>query len=239
MSNHAVTVSARQPNGQLLEDRPWVEISVDALGAAAPWRTFHWRKGQRHYAGTYWSSTTRSHVIYESRLELARLLCADFEPSVHGIVAQPFLLKALVDGQVRKHVPDYLLITDCGPVVVDVKPRWRWSTPVVSLTFAWTRQAVEGRGWSYEVWDAPPPEELENIRFLAGYRRPWLFDPSLLDELHRVSLDGVPLRLAPSRLPNRPEPQVRAAVHHLLWSHDLFTDLTAPLCPSSLLRTTS
>ncbi|GHE99428.1 hypothetical protein GCM10014715_64570 [Streptomyces spiralis] len=48
-------------------------------------RTFHWRKGQRHYPGTYWSYTTRSHVIYESRLELARLLCADFEPSVHGI----------------------------------------------------------------------------------------------------------------------------------------------------------
>jgi hypothetical protein len=34
-------------------------------------------------------------------------------------VAQPFLLKAEVDSVMRKHIPDYLLITDDGPVVVD------------------------------------------------------------------------------------------------------------------------
>jgi hypothetical protein len=40
-------------------------------------------------------------VIYESRLELARLLFADFEASVRHIVAQPFLLRADVDGDLR------------------------------------------------------------------------------------------------------------------------------------------
>jgi hypothetical protein len=40
-------------------------------------------------------------VVYESRLELTRLL---------------------ITGVERKHVPDFLLITDSGPVVVDVKP---------------------------------------------------------------------------------------------------------------------
>jgi hypothetical protein len=29
------------------------------------------------------------HVVYESRLELARLIFADFDRSVHRIVAQP------------------------------------------------------------------------------------------------------------------------------------------------------
>lgn len=72
--------------------------------------------------GTYWSSTERSHVIYESRLELARLLYADLDAAVHGIVAQPFLLKATVDRRVRRHVPDFLLVDEQGPVVVDVKP---------------------------------------------------------------------------------------------------------------------
>lgn len=41
----------------------------------------------------------RDHVIYESRLELSRLLFADFDPSVHGIVAQPFLLKTTSRGR--------------------------------------------------------------------------------------------------------------------------------------------
>jgi hypothetical protein len=42
-----------------------------------PWRVFRWYQGQQHYSGTYWSSTQRDHVIYESRLELAALLLSD------------------------------------------------------------------------------------------------------------------------------------------------------------------
>ena len=70
----------------------------------------------------YWSATMRDYVVYEARLELARLIFADFDRSVHRILAQPFLLKAKVGGKIRKHVPDYFLATDHGPVVIDVKP---------------------------------------------------------------------------------------------------------------------
>ncbi len=118
------------------------------------------------------SGTQRDHVIYESRLELAVLLLADFDPSVRGILAQPFLLRAQVGGMTRKHIPDYLLLTGSGPVVVDVKPRHRLARPEVAQTFGWTRTLVEARGWRYEVRCEPPPERLENVRFLAGYRLP-------------------------------------------------------------------
>ena len=70
--------------------------------------------------GTYWSSTLLDHVIYESRLELAALLFADFDPIVTRIVAQPLMLRADVDGQARNHILDYLWETRAGPVVVDV-----------------------------------------------------------------------------------------------------------------------
>jgi hypothetical protein len=92
------------------------------LLAAAPWRTFRWFTEQRHYSGTYWCATDQGHVIYESRLELVRLLFADFDRRVKHIVAQPFLLRTKVGGRLKRHVPDYLLWTDTGPVVVDVKP---------------------------------------------------------------------------------------------------------------------
>jgi hypothetical protein len=82
-------------------------------------------RGQQHHVNQ--SSTTR--------LELARLLFADFDPAVRGI-AQPFLLKAVVEGQARKHIPDDIVITEHGPVVVDVKPHCRLSTPAVAFTFA-------------------------------------------------------------------------------------------------------
>ena len=150
------------------------------LSNTVPWRTFRWYKGQRHYSGMYWSATMRDHVIYESRLELSRLIFADFDRAVHRILAQPFLLKAKAGGKIRKHVPDYFLVTDHGPVVVDVKPEHLLAKPTVAYTFAWTRRLVEARGWQYEVWSGARSPELENLRFLAGYRRPWLFDAALL-----------------------------------------------------------
>ncbi|MGI5512979.1 TnsA-like heteromeric transposase endonuclease subunit [Streptomyces sp. CA-106131] len=239
LSAASITVSVRGANGSLIENREWTGASIDQLAAAAPWRTFRWYRGQRHYSGTYWSATMRDHVIYESRLELARLLFADFDPSVRRVVAQPFLLKTEVDGAVRKHIPDYLLVTDEGPVVVDVKPLHRLSRPEVALTFGWTREAVEIRGWKYEVWSEPPAVELENIRFLSGYRRDWLFDRELVDELRSAELDGVSLRRAAVSLPDRPEEQVRSAVYHLLWTREFTVDLDRPFSSTHVLRRTA
>ncbi len=178
---------------QAVEVHPWASVPVSVLAAAAPWRVFRWYQGQQHFSGTFWSSTQRDHVIYESRLELAVLLLADFDTSVRGIVAQPFLLRAGVGGVARKHIPDYLLLTGTGPVVVDVKPRHRLARPDVALTFGWTRALVEARGWRYDVRCEPPAARLENVRFLAGYRRNWLFDPGLLARLRAADLDGASL----------------------------------------------
>jgi hypothetical protein len=61
-------------------------------------------------------------------LELARLLFADFDASVNRIFAQPFLLKAGLKAGTRRHVPDFLLLSDAGPTVVDVKPEGCHST---------------------------------------------------------------------------------------------------------------
>ncbi|WP_307671896.1 TnsA-like heteromeric transposase endonuclease subunit [Streptomyces sp. V4I2] len=222
-----------------MENLPWTTVSVDRLMSATPWRTFRWHRGQKHYSGSYWSATMRRPVIYESRLELARLLFADFDPHVHGIVAQPFLMKTVAGAKARSHIPDYLLITDQGPVVVDVKPHRLLTGPEVAFTFEWTRRAVESRGWRYEVWSEPPEAELENIRFLAGFRRSWLFAPNLLDDLRLADLDGLPLGTAAGQLPRWPEPRVRAALHHLLWTHELRVDLGEPLATSRLLRRTA
>ncbi|MEV0774637.1 TnsA-like heteromeric transposase endonuclease subunit [Streptomyces sp. NPDC050433] len=175
-------------------------------------------------------------MIYESRLELSRLLFADFDRSVRGIVAQPFLLKAVLEGKVRRHIPDYLLITEQVPMVVDVKPLHRLSMPEVAFTFAWTRRVVESRGWKYEVWSEPPAVELENIRFLAGYRRDWLFDDRLLDQVRSVEVNGQALAEVVEILSSQEPAAVRSSVLHLLWRGELATDLTAPLGDRHRLR---
>lgn len=75
------------------------EFTLDRLrladfGDSVPWRQVRSLHGQAHYSGSYASATMGGFVMYESRLELARLLLADFDPQVRGIYAQPFLLAA-------------------------------------------------------------------------------------------------------------------------------------------------
>lgn len=86
-------------------------------------RSFSSYAGMRHYPGWWWSSTTTSLVAYKSLLERDRLLAADFDRDVVAIASQPFGLTAQIQGSMRRHVPDFLLVgADGTPTVVDVKP---------------------------------------------------------------------------------------------------------------------
>jgi hypothetical protein len=145
---------------------------------AIPWRTFRWYFGKCHYSGAYWSTTEAAHVIYESRLELSRLLLADFDPEVSHIVAQPFLMRAVVGGVRRL---------------------------------------------------------LENVRFLAGYRRRPYVSPAALDELYAMNLVGRPFGEV-LRHTKSPAPLARAALLHMLWSHELTADLNEALTDKTILR---
>ena len=141
----------------------------------------------------YWASTVSDHVIYESRLELARLLMADFDKSVNHIVAQPFVLQTELRGKTRRHIPDFLLLTDDGPVVVDVlKPaRTVWTYLQWQKRSSGCASLVESMGWSFEAASEQPRVRMENVRFLAGYRRRALIEDSALSQLRTRNLDGV------------------------------------------------
>lgn len=227
MSSQLATVSFRTESG-VTEDESWPLVDSATLSTTVPWRTFRWYHGQRHYSGFYWSATMRDHVIYESRLELSRLIFADFDRSVQRILAQPFLLKAGIGGMIRKHIPDYFLVADHGPVVVDVKPGHLLARPM-AFTFEWTRRLVEARGWRYEIWSEPRSPELENLRFLAGCRRPWWFDTRLLDQVRAAEVEGRTLGEVADGLRGCDPAVARAAVLHLIWRGELGTDLSTPL----------
>jgi hypothetical protein len=80
-------------------------------------------------------------------------------------------------------VPDYLVISDGGPVVIDVTRAEKLKDPKFTAMFDRTRRVVEARGWRYEIANEPPRVEFLNIRFLAGYRREWLFADEILDDV--------------------------------------------------------
>ena len=180
------------------------------------------------------------HVVYESLLELSRLMLADFDPTVVGIAAQPFQLIGPDGDRVRVHVPDLLLVHADGAVtVVDVKPPGLIEDPRVVAQFGWTRRVAAARGWGFEAWSGAPEVVLGNVRFLAGYRRAALIDRDVLADVGRAVRGPVGVGVLERRLArSHPVGRVRPAVLHALWRGDLRAELDRPLGTTSVVTAT-
>jgi hypothetical protein len=211
-------------------------VSAEVLAAGQPWRVFRWHRGQAHYSGWYWSATTGGHVVYESRLELARLLLADFDPEVATVAAQPFLVTAPSGGRVRRHVPDFLVIgRDGGVRVVNVKPADQLEIPKVADALAWAGEVFAARGWEHEIWSGAAPVLLANVRFLAGYRFADRVDAALAVAITRQAPAAATIGELEQGWPDCPG-DVRAAVLHLVWRGVFRTDLLVPLSSATRLE---
>ncbi len=217
---------------------PVSRLLLSDFEGSVPWRKLRSRHGQQHLSGSHWAATTRGHVLYESRLELARLLLADFDPDVKVIHPQPCRLIAPVGGRTRKHVPDFLLALASGVVrVVNVKPADRLAHPKVADALAWPGALFERHGWQYEIWSGCDPVILDNVRFLAGYRRPGIVPDVEVQRAWAAVRSGEQLAVAERRLAaGQPPHTARPALLALLWSGRLVTDLTRPLSGASILR---
>jgi hypothetical protein len=232
-----VEVRYRREDGGFADARLDRLVVEDVVGGL-PVREFRWWKGRVHYSGWYWASTTGRHVVYESRLELARIMLADQAPDVVGIAAQPFCLSGVDGGRVRRHVPDVLLAhADGGVSVVDVKAPSRLADPAVVAQFDWTRRVCARRGWGFEVWSSADAVLLDNVRFLAGYRRRAVIEEGLIPAVlaaaaSGASVGGLERALAGDRLRGL----VRPVVLHLLWSGRLIADLGVPLGAETVVR---
>jgi len=230
-------VSFKDGSGQVST----VELAAADAGrlvAGMPWRVFRWRRGQAHYSGWYWSSTAGGHVVYESRLELARLLLADFDPQVAAIAAQPFCVSAEAGGRKRRHVPDFLLIGADGAVsVVNVKPAGQLAVPEVADALGWAAEVFASRGWRHEIWSGTGAAVLANVRFLAAYRFPGRVDAAAVDELGRAVLGAVSIGEVETRFAGRFPVQVcRPALLHLVWRGTFRAALDEPLSAATVLE---
>jgi hypothetical protein len=232
-----VRLRYRRADGEFA-DTTLERVAVEDVVAGLPVREFRSYRGRRHYSGWYWSSTMGRLVAYESRLELARVMLADHDQDVVGIAAQPFWLTGSDGGHRRRHVPDFLLVDRAGGVtVVDVKAPPKLTEPAVVAVFTWMREVAGWRGWAFEAWSGTDRRLLDNVAFLAGYRRSAFVAAELIPAVlaaarGQPSIDTIERALSGEH----PPALIRPVVLHLLWQGQLDADLASPLSAGTVVR---
>ncbi|MFD8340319.1 TnsA-like heteromeric transposase endonuclease subunit [Streptomyces solisilvae] len=199
--------------------RPLLDCVTARFEDVAPVRSFRWSRGERHFAGWYWSATTGQHVGFESWLERDRLVLMDFDPEVVGIASQPFWLHWHDGERERRHAPDYFMRrADGSAVVVDVRADERIE-PKDAEAFEVTRLACAQAGWDFERVGVPEAVWLANVRWLSRYRHPRCLHDPAADRLREVFAAPGPLMAgadaAGDRLATLP------VLFHLLWLQEL------------------
>lgn len=235
MASRGLDVEVRYVDARGAEVRgPLSAVDPEAVVAGRPVRRFPSYKNQGNYPGWLWSVTMGRLVGYESLLERDRLWLADFEPTVLGIASQPLWMSGRDGSVLRRHVPDFLLKTETGFTVVDVKPEKMLTNPDVAAALGWAARVFAARGWRFEIWSGADPVVLRNVRFLAAGRRPAAIDVDALGKVADALRPGMTVAEAESASGIRPK-AARGAVLALLWHGLWVTDLTRPLSPDSIL----
>ena len=230
---------ARSPRGEV-EFRYTPREGEDVVTALAraraqdvvqgePVRSFGSHAGMGHYPGWWWSATAQDHVGYESLLERDRLMLADFDPVVTAIASQPFGISGRDGDCVRRHVPDYLLVSPGNVTVVDVKPFEQLRRPEVAAVLSWTCRLMAARGWRYEVWSGAEATLLTNVRFISQGRRPALLHGPAMAALSAQGRPGRTIGEALDAADWGLRTDLRAALVGLLWQQVWQVDLTVPL----------
>lgn len=155
-------------------------------------------------------------------------MALDFDPAVVALASQPFRLAWAGGGREREHTPDYFArLKDGTGVVVDVRPKDLVDEDAAEV-FAFTARVCKAVGWQFRhVGDLDQPYRV-NLRWLARYRHRRCFRELVADELREVFSGPLPLFAGADLVGDRLA--VLPVLYHLLWRHELLTDLTsAPL----------
>ena len=229
--------------GRIHDNAVGPDLTALRLEDAAPIREFFAWKGKRNYEGMWWSSTTRTHIGFESLLERQYLLSADHDEHVIGISGQPVALlwphgTTDNDGRVmRGHVVDFFVrLTSGDGRLVDVRRPDKADT----RQFTITREMCEQVGWQYQVFTGLGEIAAQNLAWLGGYRMDrYAPDDNLAHHLTSAFTPATSLGAGiarAARAASAPRSITHAAALNMLFAGQLRADLDQTLTTDTQVR---
>lgn len=181
-------------------------------------------KNQTHIPGHYYMARIKKLVWYESRLEMVVLKQLDFDPTLFGVLPQPFTIHYTKDGKPYRHTPDFLVWRkDAKPLVIDVKPRRSVNTERNARAFAVTRRLTSEIDFDFSIQSEPEKIYLANLSWISAYRRL----PNKFSEFAETLVERAESTISFRELiaDLSPRSLVVPVAFHLMWQQQLKFDM--------------
>lgn len=210
-----------------VSDLGWADVE-----GADPMIVADWHPARRARAGLEHMTSTDRHHAFSSLNERRLLVALDFE-GVHDVTSQPFTLTWRGERGWRRHTPDFVVRTDAGVVLVNVRPSDLLDDQHHSSSAAAAAVALS-RGWQFVVVSGYSRPALDVVEACA-YDRHAPDRAGLAGELLSL-FDHGPLTFADAADSTEAfgfnRQLLRAFIHDRL----LTMDLSVGLCDSTVLR---
>ncbi|MER7468867.1 TnsA-like heteromeric transposase endonuclease subunit [Streptomyces sp. NPDC097981] len=227
------TVTWRHRSGEVTG--PVATLGPAPWAGSVPMRGFTWRRDQRHRPGLEYMVSTGQLHGFESLEEDWLLRALDFCGHVQILLSQPFRMRFEANGRWRRHTPDYLVVSDDGVFVVDVRPAELIKSEDEE-SFAAAHELSLACGWRYVVAAGWLPHVQASLDAMYARRRPMSDLLNLRPGLLAAAEQGLTFGEAANE--SQFWPVARAQLLNLLWQRRLGVDLSKSLTNASRLMPT-
>lgn len=178
-------------------------------------------------------------VDFESLIERDFIYLLDFEREVMWFEEQPLTLEYEQQGKVRCYTPDFQVVRQGQPMLVECKPKKAVNLAKNQEKFQAGQTWCAARGWKFQVVtdeELRGGYRLSNVKFLTQFAH-YSLDPELINRI-RICLTALsePVTMAEAMTrvaPDQPH-SVKIPIYHLAFHHQLHLPLDeAPLSLNS------
>ncbi len=177
-------------------------------------------------AGRFPSLKMNRMIAFESLLERDFIYLLDYEPSVTWFEEQPMRIEYEYEAKQRHYTPDFLIVEQKQPVLVECKPERFADTEENRRKFAVARHCCQEKGWQFRVvteQEIRSGFRLQNIRLLTQYARQCI-DPFVSNqvlEFLQATQSVVPIRKVVQNLTALPATVVMAYILYMAYHHQI------------------